>query len=333
MLALNNYAVQVTNQNGVPTVVVPGSTLGGEGLTGALHYLGINPIGSVPIGLTGTVDVSSTVNPFASPGGDVGGSVKTLLKPSFGPVAGLPLKAIQSVFSARAPGVSHAASLALGDVASSQPMWTQGVPNSLLQHAGEGTLSWLSGQISGQPADLSAAYTSALLSVMADEAVKGQLPDANALRGSGYPSTAAAKAGFIRKANNLVAMAWVFRSLASFASPVSISLGQADLKISNEVQAYINKAGGDLNKGFNNFTRDHPDWVPFEVFHSTASNGYSYPETQQGRGLDHRPTRHTVDDVQSAGALLLPNTDTKGAFRPRLQHGTGHGAAPQVHAV
>ena len=128
MLAANNVAHAVTLKNGTPTVIIPGTTLGGEGITAALHALGISPSGSIPIGLTGGADVSTTINPFSSADTDLSGpgsSVESALKPSFGPVAAIPLKSIAALFDSRSPTIANIANKMLGPISASEPLWEQ----------------------------------------------------------------------------------------------------------------------------------------------------------------------------------------------------------------
>ena len=293
-LAVNTEAATVTAHNSFPTAIVPGSTISGEGVTSLMSALGVNPVSGYPVGLTASIDPSTTIDPFAT--GDTAGPTTPLsplssaLKPAVGPIAAIPLKEIEDLFVLRAPKVSQAAAAVLGPVASSTPFWTQGVPNSLIQHLAEGIMGYLQGE-NGEDADvLSSSYTTEMNSVLAAMAQKGDYATGTALAGSGYPNTSTKKAAMIRQANNQTAVLWTLRTLASFVSPVSVSLGQADLKFSTIVQSYLSKYKS-MNAAFNALYRDHPAWCPTRCFTPRPVRVTPTPRhRRQPTGL--RPTPH-----------------------------------------
>jgi hypothetical protein len=337
-LAVNNAVATITARNGYPSAIIPGSTISGQGVTSLMHSLGMNPVGGYPVGLTASIDPSTTVDPFAT--GDTAEATTpaapliAALKPAVGPLAAIPLKVVQDLFGQRAPKVAGIATQILGPVSSSTPFWTQAVPNSLLQHIAEGVAGYIAGE-TGSPDYLSSSYVTEMNSVLAAIAHGGGLGSANSLLGGGYPSTAAAKTRLLRQVNNQVGVLWVIRTLASFVSPVSVSLGQANLKFSTIVQNYIdNPKYKSMDAAFTALYRDHPDLVPYEVFHSATSEGYSYPETQKSAEWIQGEGRYAVTNYPAAARWLMPNTDTTGkfsesAFEAELAMGLRHDIAPQ----
>lgn len=311
MLGLNNVAHQVTLKNGLPTFIIPGSTISGQGITGALSGLGITPKGSIPIGLTGAADVSTTIDPFSSADTSSGTKANPLseltsaLKPSFGPVVSIPAKMITDLFGSKEPILAEIANKALGPVASNEPLWMQFVPNSILQHAAEG----IEGLKSQGQDSFGASYTSAFLGLMAAYAENGDLPDPASLAGNDPQS----KAAFIRKVNNATFALWMGRTLVAGTSPISVALGRANLAFSNMATDYINKAGGNVSKGLDAMTRAHPNLVPSEVFQSQASGGYAFPETDKAQEwiTEHQGV---VNKYPTASRWILPNTDATGKF-------------------
>ena len=325
MLAANNVAHAVTLKNGTPTVIIPGTTLGGEGITAALHALGISPSGSIPIGLTGGADVSTTINPFSSADTDLSGpgsSIESALKPSFGPVAAIPLKSIAALFDSRSPTIANIANKMLGPISASEPLWEQFVPNSILQHAAQG----IAGGVTQGQETFGSSYTSILMSVMASMAEAGQLPKGSSLLGSLNSDTdPPAMAQFIKQANNVTFILWMGRTIASGASPVTVSLGQAGLAFSTMAQDYINKAKGNISVGLDNMTRAHPNLVPSEVFKSASPDGYAFPETEKAAEWI-TSNQKLVDKYPTASRWLMPNTDATGqfsdqAYNMELAHG------------
>ena len=300
MYSTNNFTTQIAQKNGIPTFIVPGSTLSFEGVQNALGWLNILPKGSIPIGLTGSADVSTTINPIAE---GATGSMASAFRPNFGPVVAIPVKQIADWASMRSPKTASAANALLGPVASQQPFWLQLLPNSGLQHIAEGAFGRFFGH------DLGSNYNTSLLSIMAAMAENGQLPTADQLVGN----DPRAKADFIRRANNLTFVDWILRTVASYASPVPVALGQANLQFSTMAQNYINSANGDVQKGLAHMTRDHPDLIPAEVFKSTSAGGYSFPETEKA-GEWVTTNRGLVRKYPTASVFLIPNYDEKGKF-------------------
>ena len=115
------------------------------------------------------------------------------------------------------------------------------------------------------------------------------------------------------------------RTIASGASPVTVSLGQAGLAFSTMAQDYINKAKGNISVGLDNMTRAHPNLVPSEVFKSSSPNGYAFPETEKAAEWITQ-NQKLVDKYPTASRWLMPNTDATGqfsdqAYNMELAHG------------
>ena len=331
MLAANNVAHQVTLKNGTPTVIIPGTTIVGEGITGALGQLGVAPTGSIPIGLTGGADVSTTINPFSSAdtdGSGPGSSLESALKPSFGPVAAIPLKSISQLFDSRSPTIANIANKALGPISSSEPLWEQFVPNSILQH----TLQGAAGGVTTGSETFGSSYTSELMSVMASMAENGDLPKGSSLLGTlNSDTTPEAEAKFIKQANNITFITWMGRTLASGASPVSVSLGQAGLQFSTMAQDYINKAKGNVTTGLDNMTKAHPNLVPSEVFKSASPGGYAFPETEKAAEWI-TANQKLVDKYPTASRWLMPKEDATGQFSDQAYNmELAHGLRQEAH--
>jgi len=91
-------ASSIDSQN---SALIPGSTLGGRIFTDVLKSLGLSPSGNVPIGLAGSLTSLNSVFPWNDPSGLHTGSPTALLehlRPQFGPLVSLPLKAIESIW-------------------------------------------------------------------------------------------------------------------------------------------------------------------------------------------------------------------------------------------
>lgn len=333
MLKANSVSHQVTLKNGTPTVIIPGTTIVGEGITGALGKLGVSPVGSIPIGLTGGADVSTTINPFSSADTDLSGpgsSIESALKPSFGPVAAIPLKAIASLFDSRSPTIANIANKMLGPISASEPLWEQFVPNSILQHTAQGVAGGLT---QGQDT-FGSSYTSVLMSVMASMAEAGGLPKGSSLTGAlNSDADPAAEANFIKQANNVTFILWMGRTIASGAAPVTVSLGQAGLQFSTLAQDYINKAHGNIDVGLDNMTKAHPNLVPSEVFKSTSTGGYAFPETAKAETWITE-NQSLVTKYPTASRWLMPQQDATGSFSDQaynmeLAHGLRDKLTPE----
>ena len=317
MLALNHQTQQITARNGFPTALIPGTTLVGKGMTQLMHWAlpqELNPVGSIAIGLTGTVDPSSTFNPFAglAPGGEQntpGESLLDTLKPSFGPVAALPLKGLQDFSSGRVPKLNSVVQNIEGPILASEPVWMQGVPNSLIQHLAETATGYATGGDKG----LTSSYNTVLLSVMQALAQQGDYAKASQMEGTGYPNQSAFKAQFIKQANNITAILFVGQMLTSFFSPTSVQLSEANLQYSDLAQSYINKAKGNVNVGLYNMTMQHPDLVPYEAYKTTTPNGYAFPEVQKTQAFI-QANRGMVNKYPAASVFLLPQQDRTGKF-------------------
>ena len=198
----------------------------------------------------------------------------------------------------------------IGPVSSSQPIWTQFVPNSILQHVAQGVVGW---RTQGE-SNLGSSYTTVLNSVLASMAENGKLPTPNQLQGLRDPANAPALRDMIAQANNLTFILWLGRTAASGVSPVSVSLERAGLQFTQMAQDYINKAGGNVTQGLDNMTRAHPNLVPSEVYMSASSAGVTGFSETAGAQNWITSNKALVEKYPTASYYLMPNQNNKGAF-------------------
>ena len=334
MLQVQNVSYQITQKNGQSSFIVPGTTVAGAGVTQLLGHLGVFTSGSIPIGLSGSVDSMQTIFPWSGnaqlPGSPQ--TVETALKPSVGPIAAIPLKAVQDLFSRRAPALSNAASAALGPVGASQPFWTQALPNSIIEHIVQSAPEYFTVLAGGSlPHEFASSYNSALLGVMAGMADNEMKANPQAF--ANMADNPQQQAAFIRKADNLTAILWLARTVVSGVSPVSVSLGQANLKLSDEVQAEINAHHGNITAGLNAFLDKNPDALPSTVYKSTDPLGSPFPDTAAA-GKWITDNNGLINKYPYAARYLLPTQDARGNFdygtyETEIAEGLRHTDTPQ----
>src|ERR1019366_8134284 len=95
----------------------------------------------------------------------------------------------------------------------------------------------------------------------------------------------------------------------------------------------INKAKGNITQGLDAMSAAHPDLVPYEVFKSASTTGYSYPEVQKSAEWI-TANKALVTKFPSVAGLLMPNQDAKGtfsdsAYQMEMAMGLRHQLTPQ----
>lgn len=306
MLHVQDFSYTANQQNG-GFFVVPGSTLMDGGVTNALGHIGAFPTGTIPIALNGSVDSMQVMFPWAGNGDSVPGSPSSFasaFRPSWGPVAALPLKGIQDFFGPRSHALNEATTKLLGPVAAASPWWAQGLPNSILQHSAEGILGFSSK--GAGPDNIASSYNSSLIQVMVAMSDEGLIPP-------NIQEDSPQFQKFIDRANNLTAVLWTMRTLISGVSPVSISLGKANVKLSNEFQAEVTANKGNLAAATDAFIRKYPDATAETVFQSTTPLGSPFPETAKSLAWVEA-NQDKIAKWGPAARYLMPVQDGNGPY-------------------
>jgi hypothetical protein len=299
-LGAESVATRVNQQNGSTAVVVPGAILGSVmGYVG--HLVGLPITGSIPVSLSGYVDPLRTVVPFA-PDAASNASIGPagILRPSWGPLAALPLEGFQAL-AAHSKPLSSAAQKLLGPQASLAPIWTQLLPNSLADHIAEGVAG-----MKGSSA-LGTSYASARLMVMQAVASKMTGVQLRSMESNPIQMT-----DFLSRVNNLTAVYWGLRTIAGFVSPVPIgtTLSQSGIQLEKKLQADITRLG--VSAGTDAFITANPDALAYTTY-KTSSTGSSYPETAAAlQFLTQNKT--TVDKWPLSAVYLMPASASKGPF-------------------
>jgi hypothetical protein len=318
-LAVQNISYTLNQKNGQSSFVFPGSAVIGKEMTGLLGHIGLFPTGSIPIGLSGSADAMQTMVPWSGNGEQAAGSPESLFaaigNPDLGPLGAMPVKGVADFTSGFTATGAHDI---LGPIGSNTPWWSNLVPNSILQHFAEDVA------FTGGSESLGTSANSALLSAIASVA------DASKSTGAlarivpsditGAPPApadtainAVEQAKLIKQVKNLTSVMLIYRMLVSGASPVSVTLQRADLKFSDEVQAYINRAGGNVSTGIDKFMAANPDAVASTVYQSTSNVGSGWGTTAKD-GAFIEAHKALIDKYPNAAQWLIPPADNVGPF-------------------
>jgi hypothetical protein len=271
LVLFQHFAFEAQQANGTPFFVIPGSVAALRGVGHFLNFAGWNPFGSTPVGLTGTIDVSPTVNP-AAPFGlamnqhqSVGSAALSAVRPGFGPLVGIPLKGVQEMFAATHPAVSRAAAATLGPIGANEGMWRIAATNSILANATEALAGWAG----ASPNGVGSVYAETAMSVAAYEATRPEWKNLD-------PTNPYELGRFMSKVRLETDVAMVFRLGAAAVSPVSIGVGRAGEQYYSLAQKYYNRYPHNAGRATDAFLHDHPDLWPYLVS-TSASTAEGYP--------------------------------------------------------
>lgn len=315
-LAVQNISFRANQNGGSSQFVFPGSAVVGSAMTGIMGKIGLAPTGSIPISLSGSTDAMQAVVPWAGNGEQQPGSPQSLLNtlsaPTLGPLGAIPVKAVANFASGFA---AQEARDILGPIGSNTQWWTYLVPNSGAQHIIEAALFRLGSESAGTSAN-SALLTSIAAVAEEDGGSKSltQIQQSDITGKNVDPSTAeldpVAQAKLIKQIVNMTAVNLIGRAVASYFSPVSVTLERADLKMSQEVQTYITAAKGNVLVGTDNFMRAHPDAVASTVYESTSDVGSGWAETAKVGQWMQQHNSFVSDHPDSAQWFVPPTANT-----------------------
>ncbi len=311
LVQAENFATAETQHNGNNYFLLPGSTVIGTGVSTVLQLVGASAMGTIPMGLTGSLDSLKSVDPFGvqSNGQQPSfmGSVGAAITPSFGPLAAIPMKALQNLFGEHAPAVSNAIAGIEGPVASNEPAWMQFIPNSLLQHVFEGVSGTLMANPSASRNMFDSSFFTTLLDVMQAAAV-------NHPEMFQHPLNPTESAKLVAMARNQTALMWAAKTFIGYVSPISLSLSSGEPFLSQQLQDDIARAHGNVIAGQQAFLKKYPFATPLTTYHTVAADGFTaFPETQGAMSF-LQYNKATLAKYPYAARYLLTPAQSSGAF-------------------
>lgn len=263
--AFRKYALMIANihdigqlfqgPNGNGYFVLPGTGWMTQGVAGALARIGMPVEGSSPVGMGWNLSASSVIFPLSAG-----------VRPDFGPLVAVPVQGIATLFPemgapALKADVTAAENTILGPTASTQPIWSQLIPNTIAQRIATAL----------DPAVDQRSFNSTMMQVMQTLDFEGKIPAADA----GYMKWQQ----FIDRVKNQTRTMFVVKALLGAVTPVSPEITDTTYdKFSGELSQDIQKYGS-VNKGVTEFLSNNPDATPFTVFQSYSPTGSTPPDS------------------------------------------------------
>jgi hypothetical protein len=268
-LAFRRYQLTIANvhdigqimqgKNGGFYYVMPGTGWLTAPISEVMGRLGFGLQGASPVMMGWNLNSTNVIFPLSNG-----------IRPDLGPVAAVPVEAINDFFPelgapALKGAISSATNAALGATAAQESIWAQLIPNTILQRVitsiGGGTLD-------------QRGFDSTMMQVMATLAYEHKIPPATA--------DSTQMQAFIDRVRNYTRIMYAVKALVGGLAPVSpeVTVPTYDL-FNNKVSAAIKKAGS-INAGLTQFLHDNPDATPFTVFQSYAPSGAVIPESVAG---------------------------------------------------
>lgn len=270
---LNDIGHQTTDAGGNDWLVLPGTGWLGTHVPGILSRIGVPALGSLPVGFAGSLQSANVIFPFA----EVGTQGLMGLHPGMGPLVTIPVKALTSMF----PSLTPQARGVIGDIAISEPMWKQFVPNVFVQRA----LETAGGMAGAQSPGFQSAMMQAiqLLDYQQNLAMDRWVKEGHSPTDPGAPRLVPpSDAGpmemqqFINRVKNHTVILYATKSLLGLVSPLSPQLKIEDYGLPEELRTLITKTGS-INAATQQFLAKHPDATPWTVYQSHTNSAGSIP--------------------------------------------------------
>lgn len=270
--AFRKYALMIANihdvgqlfqgPNGQGYFVLPGTGWmpGVVATTANTLFGGVMPVEtSTPVGMGWNLSSSSVIFPLSAG-----------VRPDVGPLVAVPVQAISQMFPemgapALKADVTGAANAVLGGAASSEPIWSQLIPNTIAQRVATAI----------DPGVNERSFDSVMMQTMQTLAFEHRLPPPDA----GYMKWQQ----FIDRVKNQTRVMYVVKALLGAVTPVSPEISDVTYdkfsgELANDIQKY-----GSLNKGVTEFLLKNPDATPFTVFQSYSPSSSTPPDSVEAQ--------------------------------------------------
>ena len=313
---VHNVGSLTSDGQGNSYTVFPGTGWLAQGLPSVLGAVGIPVIGSEPVGMGWSLSSANVIFPLSS------GS----FRPEIGPVVAIPLTAIAQFFpelsSVPAPIrqlVTGGASAVVGSYAVSQTgwagFWDQVIPNSFVQRIVDATSA------NNRAFQSSMMQTFQALDYEQTVAMQKWTSEGHSPTAPGAPqivppadASAFQFQQFIDRVRNQTRITYIARALIGLVTPFSPEVSVDNYGFPQELTNDINKAGGSVTVGVQNFLAKNPDAVPYTVFQSYASDGSTVAPPSNAKAEQWITDNLATIQRYPAMAWLMPQIDTKGGY-------------------
>ncbi len=265
-------------------------------ITGLAH-LGIHVAAAAPIAVLGNTASLDTVLPFTELNAEGA-------RPSFSPFVTVPSKMLTYLV----PETKDVVRGAIGDVAMSNSIWQQTIPNPLLRNGMR--------QLDGQTIDSTAIAVAASLFHRQDVAMAKWIGAGHDATDKGAPhivpnanASPHEQKEFRERIHNEARIILGFRALISEVSPLAPSMSVGDYSLKTELNTSIRKHG--VIDGLNRYLAKHPTATAYTVFPTQNTGVEIQPYHKAQKFYDDHP--ELFAKYPNAAAYLIPQ-DKKGEF-------------------
>ena len=284
--ALQNFSVRQQSANGSEYIVLPGTGFLTSGVVSALARIpgiGKEIQSAAPVGMGWDVSAANVIFPLSNG-----------FRPDVGPVLSLPAEAVADLFPEQAsPSIKSSLTgiaTAIGGPESTEPIWEQLIPNTIVQRLAVAANA------------NSSTFDSAFISTMQALEYNHEIPPEDA--------GPVAMQNFLDKVQNQTRILFVMKALVGAVTPVSPELQAQDHNFPAELEADINRTGSAI-LGTQEFLAKNPNATPWTVFRSHATTGISPLSTQPAEDW----VNSHIGLAQTYGYAWL-------YFMPQLKNGT-----------
>lgn len=275
--------------NGNGYFVIPGTGFLTSGATMVANSLfgSLSPVETAtPVGMGWNLSASSVIFPLSAGA-----------RPDVGPLVAVPVQAIAQLFPEMAgpalkADVTAGANALLGNATASQDVWSQLIPNTVLQR-----LATAGGLVDQR------SFMSTMMQTLQTLDYEHKIPPADA----DYMTWQR----FIDRVKNQTRIMYVMKALVGAVTPVSPEVTDPTYdKFSGELSADIQKYGS-VTKGVQAFLSKNPDATPYTVFESYSPTGSTPPDSVEAENWINDNQAFIKAHPYSAFYFMPQLTDTK----------------------